>query len=192
MTLVEVAISASLLGLVIATIFGMYLLGLKLWSGNDSRSQLLSSLHLSSRQLGRSVSESTSDGASLNATPDILSLLSPRDDDGNSELSLNGLRRWLSWEVYYREETVLKMSRIPWTGSAAEREVPTPLETATGLTLIGAATGGRTVSRHLYAVEYTIQPDGELLTVDWEFRLPSKGKPNGERLQTQNVFRFRN
>lgn len=193
MTLLEMIISLSLLGFVFAAIFGMYMTGLTMWSGNDSRSQLIQGVQVSNRSLRSMVAESTAPGVSVSADGKILALISPRDLNGNTDLSPQGLRRWQSWEVYYQDGNYLRRTQVAWTGAtAAEREVPDTLENITGLTLDAVATNGRMVAEHLYDVAFVGNLGQGLVEADLEFRRWSKARPDGERIKVHSTFRLRN
>lgn len=193
MTMLEMAIALGLLGFVFAAVFGLYLSGLTLWSGNDSRSQLLQGVQVSNRSLRASVSDSTAAGVSVSADGKILAVISPRDLNGDTDLSPQGLRRWQSWDVYYQDGNYLRRTQVAWSGAtAAEREVPDTLENITSLTLPAVAVNGRMVAEHLYSVDFVGLPGQGLVEVDLEFRRWSKARPEGERLKTHSTFRLRN
>ena len=194
MTLLEVCVSVGLLGMVITAIFGFYVLGLKLWGTNSSRSSILSSYHVANRTLGRFVSESNSAGTSIDNDAGALSLINSRDSLGEPSLAPDGRRLWQGWEIFYREGDTLKRTRLDWSASAADRETVTPMEVATGLSLAGAVSGadGRLVASHIYQVEFFLEPDGASLRVELEFRKASRQKPQGEKFQTTTVLRYRN
>lgn len=190
MTLLEVAISAGLLMIVMGAILGFYLLGLKLWSTNTTRSELLQAYQRTTRLLRRFVSESDPNGLSIEN--DCLSLINSRNDSGEILLSDQGRQVWQAWVLFYREDDTIKRSRYAWSADPADREVAAPLETATGLPLISAKVDDRLVAKNVESLSFNLEPDGLTLEVQLELQKRSRGKPNGERFRSSTIFRFRN
>ncbi len=192
MTFLELTIALGLIGFLVAAVLGFYMTGLKMWSGNDSRSHLLQEVQVANRSLRASAAESNVAGVSVSADGKIVALISPRDLNGATDLSDAGIRRWQSWQVYYQDGTTLRRAQVEWTGATpAEREVPDTLENVTGLTLESVAANGRMLAQNLYGVSFSFPGTG-LVRANWDFRRWSKAKPEGERLAVDSAHRVRN
>ncbi len=189
MTLIEMLISLSLLGVIISTVLAIYVMGFQAWRKGDVRGDLLAAMQVSSARLVGDIEKTNYASVSIGPTGDSVALLSAIDSAGQFQLDPNGRPIWQRWVVYYQSAGELLQLEVPWTAPPADRVNPLPIEHLGG-SLADYLSGGRVVARNLYDFEVSVIPDTPMLELRLDFQ-KSSGRQT-EQVEMKTLIKTRN
>lgn len=193
MTLLEMLLTISLLGLLMGAVLTIYVSGARAWRKTDARSELLGEAQVCTSNLVADLERSTYAGLELGSGGDALAIASLYDKDGKFELTLDGTPVWQRWIVYYLRDGAVHRTEVPWTAPLADRAEATTLASLNPpLTVDDYCSGGRVLARNVYDVDFSVIPGTSLVSARLELRKKRYGHPEPEKVRLDTLIKTRN
>lgn len=192
LTLLEMMVSLTLIGLIFAAVIAIYVVGSKAWRKGNVRGELLQELQVISNKLTKDAERTTLPSVTIGPAQDKISLLRLYDQDGDFLLNSLGRPIWTSWAVYFQDGSDLRYQEVPWPADEATRTNPLQIEALDPpLTLDDYAVGGKSYSSNLLEFQITPVPDAPAMNfkVTLEKAITSQIK---ETLISEQIVRMRN
>ncbi len=167
-TVLEALISVTMLGGMFVTLMLIYINCASVWAKGEAQTDMSQNLQVVSRNLALDIERSSYDGLSLG--PSCLSVLSPADDDGLTEVdTATGQLIWRRYRIYYldREKQELRRVQLKLAETSPVRLFPIPLEAFDGGSgprpLVDYCSAGQVLAR--LVKDFQIQRQGNRMLV---------------------------
>ena len=169
-TMVEMLVAAAILGVLITTVFAVYLMGTRASAKGDTQSELLESLRMATLRIGRELEVSAKAGISVNPAQDAIALLSPEDPNGAYLVEPSTPEvHWQKYVIYYRDgsdntlrrrEVVVVVGAPEWS----EAGIIDGYDSGSGAQPLDSYTsGGQVVARNISQARFEVN-DGLVRT----------------------------
>jgi prepilin-type N-terminal cleavage/methylation domain-containing protein len=168
LTLLEMLVSLSLVGLIFAAIISIYVVGSKGWRKGNVRGELLQEIQVIARKLGRDIERSSLNSISVGPSQNQLSLLKLYDDDGDFVLDSRGNPLWPRGLCIFRKARIsnFRFREVLWPADASTRSTPLPIEELNPpLTIADYASGGKKYSSNLEEFKVVQTPGVPTLSI---------------------------
>lgn len=131
LTLVELMVAATLLGLLTFAMFAIYRMGASAWAKGSVRSEMLADLQVATARLEKDLGRSTYSSFSVGAGGSAVSFLTPVDDTAPQTFeSITGAPLWRRYVLYWLDAASgeLRRREVPLPAGAPEESAPGPIE----------------------------------------------------------------
>lgn len=194
LTLIEVLITLSILGILMTAVFGVFKMGLLAWHKANTKNGLLGDVQVVNYRLNEELQ--FSDLGSVTAQVDALSFLSPCDAKGKVVVSSQGRPLFQKYIVYYRNTADKKMYRreVPLSTPATVSRPIEDVNLGSGKKPLSFYTkGGDPLGRNITKFEPDLVPD-PISQVTWKVTAehPRLGTNRPESVVTDSTVYLRN
>lgn len=165
LTVIEVLLVITLLGLLMTAIFAIFEMGTRAWQKTGTKNELLQQIQLVNFRLSKELELSSPQSVSTDKDAGIVAFLTPLTETGEFCLGVKGRPEFQAYIVYYlRKSTkMIYRRRVELAPTASERRVPLPIvdyDDGTGKkSLVSYASGGRAVARFMKKFEPKLLPN---------------------------------
>jgi Tfp pilus assembly protein PilE len=165
-TILELMISLSLLGVLLAATFFIYTTGARAWAKGDSQSDLLRAAQIVSAKTTRYVESSTNLSLSVATDNSAVAFLSAENDDGMflyDHVSL--LPHWQKFIVLYHDPATktVYFREVSVLGTTLET-APETIDALGGGPVDNYKSGGQPLGREIDVCRFTLTAESQLLT----------------------------
>lgn len=188
-TIAELLVAASLLGLLLIAIFAVYRSGANAWAMGDAKTELLQQVQLGVSRMAREAERSVYGGVTIAGDEAAVSFISA-EEDGSFETETDTTRMlWKKYVVFYHDpQTQTLMSReVELAGPIVDAQ---PIESTLGA-IDNYRHGGKIVSRHVDSLQVAFEPPA-LLTFELGVKKDRYGRRDAETRVLARTARVRN
>jgi hypothetical protein len=195
MTMVEILVSVSLLGILMGAALSMYFMTTSVVASGRIRSELMGEAQKASTRLTKDIEGTALSSLSIDLPTSAASMMSAQTSEGSYALQANGELIWQRYLVYYLQEDKLHRLEINLDPAAPQRLNPTPIEDfdpgGGKQDLSSYLADGRVVAHQFKLFELEALPDFSV-----KFRLavesPAQGRRRAQAITIESVAYPRN
>lgn len=165
-TIIELVVAMSILGVLLALTFFIYTMGARAWAKGDSKADLLRAAQVVAAKTNRYVESSTPLSLSVASDGSAVAFLSAEDTDGVFQYDpVTLLPHWQKFIVLYHDATArtVNFKEVSVIGTPLE-QVPQPIDALSAGPVDNYKSGGQPLGREIDVCTFTLTPESQLLT----------------------------